>query len=105
MKKTKTLLNALKTLFLTFALCLFVATESDAQSFASDNYEYSDSQTDQTGVSDFFQWVESIFTGDDSSDTEDLSGTSMAAGEERSPIRKGNIFIVTDDMSIRDNGF
>lgn len=120
MRKTKNLVIVLKGLLLIFALCLFTATQSNAQSTFDENLTSQAVEFDGAfDLSDwnFFQRIGSIFAsntqaenGNDEIVTTDMTrqrpvrDTPEPSMEKRVMMSYGSPLIVTDDMSIRDGG-
>ncbi len=108
MRKTKKLTITLKGLFLVFALCLFISTQSNAQSKvdrqqASTSYTIESDNIFDFSEWNFFQWLQKIVTTDMTRKQRPAGDTPNSNAKKRF-IGNGTPFIVTDDMSIRDGG-
>lgn len=117
MRKTKNLAIVLKGLLLIFALCLFTATQSTAQSTSQTSHTMELDDAFDFGSWNFFQWFDSIFTSNTQAEnsTDGIVTTDMTRQRpvrdtpepsmaKRVMMSHGSPLIVTDDMSIRDGG-
>lgn len=113
MRKTKNLVIALKGLFLICTLCLLAATQSNAQSTAPDTYANSTNQivwenTFDINESNIFQWLKRIVTLDmireQKPPGDKPNSTPTNTSQDKRTIFNSTLYIVTDDMSIRDAG-